>query len=169
VAGWNFVTVPLVGHGYTANSLGLLFGDIVAGYNPETEDYDQIFIVGLYPTELDFAISENTGYCISVSAAETLMLDGSFPTTTQSRVITVPDGGGWAIVGFNTFKTTMLASDIPGMFTGGTIDVVAAYDAATGQYTRMYITIFGFGDFALVLGEAYWCACSASGTLTYTP
>ncbi|MCJ7464529.1 MAG: PKD domain-containing protein [Thermoplasmata archaeon] len=169
VAGWNFVTVPLVGHGYTANSLGLLFGDIVAGYNPETEDYDQIFIIGLYPTELDFAISENTGYWISASAAETLLLDGSFPTTTQSRVIAVPDGGGWAIVGFNTFKTTMYASDIPGMFTGGTIDVVAAYDAATGEYTRMYITIFGFDDFVLVPGEAYWCACSASGTLTYVP
>jgi hypothetical protein len=168
VSGWNFASVPRVGWGYTANTLGLSNGDIVAGYNPETGAYDQIFVVGVYPPEWDFAISESTGYWIYSSTARTIAVNGSIPTTTQSRVITVPDGGGWAIVGFNTVKTTMLASDIPGMFTGGTIDVVAAYDAVTGEY-NMYITQFGFTDFALVPGQAYWCACSASGTLTYTP
>jgi len=168
VSGWNFVTVPLVGFGYMASTLGLMDGDIVAGYNPETGVYDQIFVVGFYPPEYDFAISESTGYWISAGAAETLQLYGSIPTVSMSRTITVPAGGGWAIVGFNTLKTTMLASDIPGMFSGGTIDVVASYDPVTGEYT-MYITEFGFYDFPLVPGHAYWCACSASGTLTYVP
>lgn len=169
VTGWNLVSIPRVDWSYTAGNLpGLVAGDIVAGYNPEIGDYDQMFIYGVSPPESDFLIDESTGYWILSGAAKSLVLYGSIPATSQSRSIYVPSGGGWAIVGFNTLSTAMLASDIPGMFTGGTIDVVAAYDTVTGDYA-MYITEFGLDDFALVPGQAYWCACSASGVLTYVP
>jgi hypothetical protein len=167
VVGWNFVSIPIVGHAYMASTLGLLDGDIVAGWNPATGFYDQNFIVG-FPLG-DFAISESTGYWINAGTAETLQLEGSVPASSQVRTITVPTGGGWVIVGFESLNTARHASDIPAMYSVvGGIDQVASYDTATGDYIS-YIVGFPLNDFALVPGQAYWCLCTASGVLTYEP
>jgi len=167
VSGWNFVTVPLVGHGYMASTLPLDAGDIVAGYNSATEKYDQNYVVG-FPLG-DFAVSESTGYWIYSGVAKTVHLYGSVPATSQARTITVPAGGGWVIVGFESMNTARHASDIPAMYSVvGGIGQVASYDAATGKYTS-YVVGFPLNDFALVPGQAYWCSCTASGVLTYAP
>ena len=166
LAGWNFVTVPLVGHGYMASTLGLVGGDQVVGWNPET-GYDQNYVVG-FPIG-DFAISENTGYWISSGTARTIELVGDLPTTTQARTITVLAGGGWVIVGFNSMNVTRHASDIPGMYdVVGGINQVATYDTASGDYIS-YVVGFPLNDFELVPGQAYWCSCTASGVLSYAP
>jgi len=168
VSGLNFVSVFTVGGGCKASTLGLMDGDIVAGYNPETGDYDQIFVVGFYPPEYDFAISESTGYWICAGAAETLHLNGSVPTTIQSKAISVPTGGGWVALGLDSLKTTWHASDISTMYSGGSVLTVASYDPITGAYSVYYPDLPSV-DFTLVPGRAYWCWFSASGVLTYNP
>jgi hypothetical protein len=168
VAGWNFVTIPQF-NGYKASTLGLAKNDVVAGWNPATRTYDKNFIVGVSPIPLDFLIAPSTGYWIYAGSVEILHLQGSCPTTTQTRTITVPAGGGWATLGFNTLKTTMKASNIPGMCSGGgTINTVASYNATTKVY-KSYIAGVPPTDYPLVPGQSYWVYCTASLTVTYTP
>jgi hypothetical protein len=166
--GWNLVTVPLVGYGYKASTLGLLNGDVVSGWNSSTLAYDKNYIVGSSPARNDFLIAESTGYWIYANAVETLSLLGSVPTTPQTRTITVPAvTGGWVIVGFNSLNTTRHASNIPAMYSGGVINTVAGYNTTSGLY-NVYTGI-PRTDFWLVPGQAYWCWCTASGVLTYNP
>jgi hypothetical protein len=170
VAGWNLVTIPQFNSpAFKASTIGLVKNDVVAGWNPATGVYDKNYIVGVSPIPLDFTIAPSTGYWIYSVAGETLHLGGSCPTTVQTRTITVPSGGGWAIIGFNTLKTTMKASNIPGMCSGGgTINTVASYNAVTKTY-KTYIAGVPPTDFSLLPGQAFWVFCTASLTLTYTP
>ena len=168
VSGWNFVTVPPTGYGYMASTLGLLTGDVVSGWNPATQSYDKSYIVGVSPIPLDFAIEPSTGYWIFASADETLHLLGDIPTTTQTRSITVPATGGWAMIGLNSLDTSRHASDLPAMYTGGSLTSVASYNPITMTYAT-YIVGVPPSDFALTPGEAYWVYCTASGTLSYDP
>jgi len=165
VKGWNMVSLPLVGFGYKASTLGLLTDDIVSGWNGTA--YNQNYIVGRSPARNDFAISESTGYWIYVNVTETLLINGTVPTGPQTKTVTVPVGGGWAIIGFSGLNTTRKASNIPAMYTGGTITTVAYYDTTSGSY----IVYIGTPrtDFVLVPGQAYWVYCDASGVLTYNP
>jgi hypothetical protein len=166
--GWNFVSLPLVGYGYKASTLGLTNGDTVAKWNPATRVY-QSHIVGV-PVN-DFPIDPSTGYWINVpSGTRTLTLYGSVPTTTMSKTITVPAGGGWAIVGFASLKTTWHARDVPAMYSiANNITTVARYNPATMSYTSWLSTIPTVNNFLLVPGQAYWILIGASGTLTYAP
>ncbi len=168
VTGWNFVSVPLVNHNYKASTLGLITGDTVTRWNPATMMY-QNHIVGV-PVN-DFTIDPSNGYWINVpSGTRTLTLVGDMPIATQSRTITVPSGGGWAIVGFASFNTSMHARDIPGMYSvAGSITTVASWNPVTKTYTSWLSVIPTINNFALVPGHAYWTLCGASGTLTYTP
>jgi ABC-type transport system substrate-binding protein/PKD repeat protein len=168
VAGWNMVTIPTILNGYKAGNIGLKTGDVVSGYNPATKTYDKNFIVGVSPPPLDFAIAGSTGYWVNAGTDETLYLYGTIPTTPQTRSITLQAGGGWFTLGFNTLKTTMKASNIPGMYAGGSVSTVAWYNPVTGIY-KTYIAGVPPTDFTLVPGQAYWVYASASGTLTYTP
>jgi ABC-type transport system substrate-binding protein len=168
VKGWNFVSIPTVGYGYKASTLGLLTSDVVTSWNPATRAYDKTYIVGVSPLPLDFAISGSTGYWVYASENETLQIRGSFPTTTQSRSITVPSGGGWAIIGLNTVKTTFKASSVVSMYGGGSVATVASYDAVNKTY-RTYVAGVPPTDYTLKPGLAYWIFCSASGTLSYAP
>jgi hypothetical protein len=168
VAGWNFVTIPQF-NSYKASTLGLQRTDVVAGWNPATGVYDKNYIVGVSPIPLDFTIAPSTGYWIFAVSVETLHLGGSCPTAVQTRSITVPAAGGWAIIGFNTLKTTLKASNIPAMCSGGgTITTVASYNPVTKIY-KTYIAGVPPTDYTLVPGQAFWVFCSASLTLTYTP
>jgi ABC-type transport system substrate-binding protein len=169
VTGWNFVSVPLLGAGYKASTLGLNPGDTVSDWNPATRTYKS-HIVGI-PVN-DFTIAASTGYWINVpSGTRTLDLYGSIPGTTPlSRSITVPSGGGWAIIGFNSLDTTRHAKDIPAMWSVvGGITTVATWNPVTKVYTSWLSVIPNVNNFPLVPGNAYWILCGASGTLTYTP
>jgi hypothetical protein len=165
VTGWNLVSVPLSGYGYEASTLGLTPGDTVSRWNSTTKIY-QSHIVGV-PVN-DFVIDPSTGYWINVpTGTRTLTLYGVVPNATQSRTITVPPGGGWAIIGFESLKTTWHASDIPKMFSG-TITTVAKYNPATKSYSSWLSVIPSINDFLLVPGQAYWVLCD-SGVLSYVP
>jgi ABC-type transport system substrate-binding protein len=166
--GWNMVTLPLVGLGYKASTLGLLNGDVVSGWNSSSKAYDKNYIIGSSPARNDFLIAESTGYWIYAGGPTTLHLYGRVPTTPQTRTITVPAvTGGWVIVGFNSLNTTRHASNIPAMYSGGVINTVAGYNTTSGLY-NVYTGI-PRTDFWLVPGQAYWCWCTASGVLTYNP
>jgi hypothetical protein len=168
VPGWNLVSVPLIGHGYNSSTLGLLTGDIVAGWNPATQTYDKIYVVGVSLPFKDFAIEANTGYWIMATASETLNLPGTIPTGTQARAIVVPGPGSWAIMGVNSYRTDMHASDLVVNYSSGSVTQVASYNTATGAY-KTYNPLLPFTDFLLVPGLAYWIMVTGSGTLTYLP
>ena len=168
VVGWNFVPVMLVGSGYMASTLGLMVGDVVSGWNSSKATFDQSYIVGVSPSRSDFAISPSTGYWIYANAAETIHLNGTIPTTKQHKPIAVPPGGGWAALGFGSLNSTRHASDIPNMYSGGSIQTVATYDPITGKSTT-YVNGVPRTDFKLVVAQAVWCWCSANGTLSYAP
>jgi parallel beta-helix repeat protein len=165
--GWNLVTVPPIGYGYKASTLGLNQSDAVSGFNPATGLY-QTYIVGGPPPK-DFVIAQSTGYWIYATLNETLCLYGIIPTTAQSRSITLPASGGWFIVGFNTLNTTMKASNIAAMYSGGAVKTIASYDAVNRTYKSYIVGGPPTKDFALVPGHAYWVYATASGTLTYDP
>jgi len=169
ITGWNLFIVPTINNGYKAGNVGLLPGDVVAGFNPGTGAYDKNFIVGSSPPPMDFALAGSTGYWVYTKVNETLWLYGTLPTVDQTRSITIKAGGGWAIIGFNTLKTTMKASNIPSMYSGASITAIAWFNAET----KIYKSFIPGGppptDFYLVPGTAYWVYCSGSGTLTYSP
>jgi ABC-type transport system substrate-binding protein len=165
--GWNMVSLPLVGFGYKASTLGLLTDDVVSGYNTSTKVYDQNYIVGRSPARNDFTLVESTGYWIYAGGARVLRISGNVPTGTQTLTVTVPVGGGWAIIGFLGLNATRHASDIKTMYSGGTVTTVAGYITATGAY-QVYIGT-PRTDFLLVPGQGYWIYVTASGVLTYTP
>jgi hypothetical protein len=165
--GWNMVSLPVVGMGYNASTLpGLLTDDVVSGWNSLTMTYDKNFIVGRSPARNDFVIAESTGYWVYVAGPTTLHLYGSVPTGTQTKTVTLPSGGGWALVGFVGLNETRHASDIKTMYTGGTVTTVAYFDTVAGSY-KVYIGT-PRTDFLLAPGQAYWIYCTASGVLTYT-
>jgi hypothetical protein len=165
--GWNLVTVPPTGFGYKASTLGLSPGDTVARWNSATKTYTS-HIVGV-PVN-DFNILPGIGYWINVpTGTRTLYLQGTIPTAQQNVTITLPAGGGWAIIGFNSLKTTMKAADVRTMYTGGSVTTVAKYNPVTKSYTSWLSTIPTINNFALVPGQAYWILATASGTLSYMP
>ncbi|MBU1914039.1 MAG: hypothetical protein KJ563_02450, partial [Candidatus Thermoplasmatota archaeon] len=135
---------------------------------PATGMY-QSHIVGV-PVN-DFTIAPSTGYWINVpSGTRTLTLYGSVPTAVQSKTITVPAGGGWAIIGFESLNMTRHARDIPAMYSvAGSITTVASYNPVTKAYTSWLSVIPAVNNFLLVPGQAYWILVGASGTLTYNP
>jgi len=166
--GWNFITVPLVGYGYTASTLALEKLDFVVTWDPATQKYNKIFIVGVTPIGMDFPIEISTGYWVHAGGNRTLLLCGTIPTTTMTRAVTLPMGGGWVNIAFNTLNTTWKASMVPAMFTGGNVTLVSMYDPITDTY-RTYITKIPQSDFTLVPGQAYWAWCTASGVFSYMP
>ena len=168
VKGWNFVTVPGVGFGYKASTLNLLRLDTVVSWSPATQSYDKTYIVGVTPPSGDILIAPSAGYWINAVANETLRLNGTIPTTTQTRVVTVPAGGGWVNIAFNTLNAAWKASMIPAMYSGGSVTLVASYDPVTGTF-KSYIPGVPPSDFTLIPGWAYWCFVTASGTFTYLP
>jgi hypothetical protein len=163
VQGWNLVTAPYVDYGYRASTLGLTSGDQVVSWDPATKTY-KTYIVGL-PLN-DFAIMPSTGYWIFAAAAKSIKVVGDLSHTSPvTRSITIPAGGGWAIVGLNSMNTTWKASNLAAMYSGGITNVVR-WNPASQTYTT-YVVGLPLNNFALVPGAAYWVYCSNSGTLSY--
>jgi len=166
VPGWNLVCNPFINSSINASTLGLGPGDMVVGYNPVMQVYDQAYFVEF--GEADFIIEESTGYWVYSSMARTLAFQGALPSAPQSRVIDVPYGGGWVLLGFIGLDATRWASDIVGMFSG-TIDLVVEWNASVQEYTNTYFAAWGGGDFQMSPGMAYWVYFPEDGILTYTP
>ena len=166
---WNFVSIYLEGFSYNASTLGLAFGDVVVAWNPATQSFDRTYIVGISASTFDFPIIPNSGYWIYAGVDEKLILKGHVPTSRQTKEISVPSGGGWAIFSFASLNITRYASDIPKLYSvPGSITCVVSYDTATGTYTG-YISGLPHTDYALVPGKAYWSWVTASGVFSYDP
>jgi fibrillarin-like rRNA methylase len=165
VLGWNFVSIPLVDHGYKASTLGLVSGEVLAAFDPATGTY-KTWTPGS-PAFKDFHLISGVGYWIYCGSARTIVLEGYAPSGTQTTSIIVPAGGGWATFGLVSLRTTYKASDMPSWYTGGDLSVVAAYDPATQTYKTWTPGSPAFKDFSLLPGMGYWIYCSASGTLSY--
>ena len=161
------VTVPLVGYGYMASSLGLATDDVVSGFNSSSGQYDKTYTVGRSPARFNFSIEESTAYWIYAGVAKTLRLYGSVPTTTMTKTVTVPVSGGWALVGYESLNLTRKASDMKGNYTGGTLTTVAAQNLTSGLYDTY--TGYWRTDFVLKPGQGLWIYVTASGVLSYNP
>jgi len=166
-AGWNLISIPVVGTVYTAGTLGLSMPDIVSRWNSATMTYTS-FVVGLSPQSSDFALEPGVGYWVYTGSPRTLSLIGNVPTAPQSTVITVPTGGGWALIGFASMSQTMMASNIPAMFSGAGVVAISSWNAVTQTY-KTYAVGLPIGDYAIAPGHAYWIYVTGSGTLSYTP
>jgi hypothetical protein len=169
VGGWNFVSLFLGGWNYKASTLGLMKGDVVTGWNSSRGAFDKTYIVGISPPVADFAITDSTGYWVYVGVSETLSLNGTIPTSKQSKNVLGPVSGCWASVGFVSLNSTRRASDIPAMYSiPGGVTSVATYSPTTGKYTT-YIVGIPSTDFKVVPGQAYWVWCVSSGVFSYNP
>ena len=168
VTGWNFVSVPRIGFGYKASTLGLIAGDTVARWNSVAKTYTS-HIVG-FPGN-DFTILAGVGYWIYVpSGTRMLTLHGTIPTTTQHTTVLVPSSGGWAMIGFSSLKTTWHAADVPAMYNiSGSITTVSRWNPATKSYSSWVSLFPTSNNFLLVPGQAYWILCGSSGVLAYDP
>jgi ABC-type transport system substrate-binding protein len=170
--GWNFVSVPVVGFGYKASTIGLATGDMISSWAPATQKYDKTYIKGISPASANFTIDQNVGYWVWVAAAKTLHLYGSVPTTTQSYTFTIPLIGGWVALGFESLKTTWKANNISAMYSGtGAITMVAYFNAVTQKYSSWISAVPNLNNFLLVPGVSYWIWVTAGtgGTLSYMP
>jgi hypothetical protein len=165
--GWNFVSVPVVGFGYKASTIGLAFGDVIVGWNSTRQLYDKNYIKGISPSTADFAIAPNTAYWIWVAAAKTLHLYGSVPTTTQTVAYVVPITGGWVAVGLVGLNAVRHALDLTSWYTPSNNMTLVAKFTGTGYVT--YIKGTPLNNFLLVPGAGYWCWVKASGTMSYIP
>jgi hypothetical protein len=167
VTGWNLISLPLVGYGYKASTLGLNPGDTVAKWNSTTKTY-MSHVVGVPAS--DFFISPHNGYWVNVpTGTRALIIYGVVPNTVQTVSFTLPTGGGWVLIGFLGFKVRH-ASDIPAMWNGtGNIWTVAKFNPATKSYTSWLSAIPTISNFILFPGQAYWIIVPGNGTLTYTP
>lgn len=165
VAGWNFMSVPLVDTGYKASTLGLLPGDILARFDSETQTFKS-WTPGSPPFR-DFAILPGEGYWFYSSAAKTLVLKGSAPTGIQTKTITVPAMGGWAAFGLVSLKTTYKASNVPAWYSSVSVTIVARYDPTMMWYPIWIPGGPPFKDFSLMPGQGYWIYVTHSGTLSY--
>jgi PKD domain len=165
--GWNLVCLPLVGHGYRASTLGLSTGDVVVGpWNSSTKSYAATYIVGLSPPVLDFSIVPSMGYWIYAGSAESLSILGVVPDGSVSFAITVPPGGGWALIGFLGLKTHH-ASEVYLHYSGG-VGAVAKLQLPFHVYLT-YIVGVPQTDFVIYPGEAFFMYCISSGTFSYVP
>lgn len=165
VRGWNLVSIPLVNHGYKASTLGLLPGDVVTGWDPVTQGYTRSFIIGVSPSMFDFDILPGYGYWAYAGDARSLALEGEAPSAPVTRALGLLPSGGWALIGLVSVGTGMMASDVPLMYSGSVMTVVAY--SASGY--RPYIVGGPLTDFALVLGKGYWIWCVGDGVLTVYP
>jgi len=172
VAGWNFVSVPLVGAGYKASTLpGIKAGDMISQWAPALQKYDKTYIKGGPPT-LDFTLAPNVGYWIWAASTRQCNISGIIPTTAQSYAFTVPSAGGWITIGFESMKTTVKAADVPKMYSGtGVITMVAWYNPATGKYVSWISALPGVSNFIVNPGVGIWCWVTQGpgGTITYVP
>lgn len=167
--GWNLISIPSDGFVYKASTLGLKTGDIVSSWNSTLQTFDKTYIVGLSPPPTDFVLSPSTGYWVKTITHERIKLNGTIPSTIQSKRISVPGSGGWEIIGFESLNTTRFASDIPKMHSvPGGITTVCRFNPTTMTYDT-YVVGAPMTDFSLKPGDAYYCYCAVSGTITYDP
>ncbi len=166
VAGWNLVTIPFADSEYTANTLGLGFEDIIYGYNPTMGFYDQMFIVGVFPPEADFALEPLVGYWVYANSPVTLELEGRVDAAV--RAIDVPTSGGWALVGVPSGLDGIMASELVAMYSG-TVDAVFAWNPTLGFYDQFYVPGVPELDFEITPGMGLWMHCLTDGDLSYVP
>jgi len=164
VAGWNLIGVPLIGYGYKASTLGLSANDQVIAWDSVTQTY-KTFVVGL-PLN-DFDIVAGSGYWVHTSSAKTLHLFGTIPTTVTTT-ITVPTGGGWALLSLVGVNSVLHASNLAAKFSVPSgVTAIVAWDSLTASY-KTYVPGLPLNDFALDPGMGFWVHFSSGGVLTYT-
>jgi hypothetical protein len=167
--GWNLVSIPVIGIApFMASGIGLSFGDQVIPWNSATQTYGTPFLVGITPPLFDFQLQPGLGYWIYANGPRTLSLVGTVPTTQQTQALNVPATGGWVLVGLLSVNTTLDASDLGAMISGGPPSSIVGWNPATQSYV-IYVVGVPMVAFALVPGQAYWIFMYGPGTLTYNP
>ncbi len=169
VAGWNFESIPMMGYGYKASTLGLSTGDMILPWDYYFRNH-YAYIKGITPESYDFAILPGHGYWVWVGASRALHLFGYVPLENQTIDLDIPAGVGWFPVGLNSLKTWH-ASDIPGMYSNpGTVTMVVLHEESQKTYRTWLAGVPSLNDFLIMPGTAFWIWTSApGGILSYAP
>ncbi len=166
-AGWNFISLPLVNHGYKASTLpGMLPGDAVFRWDSATQTYDRCFVVGISDPESDFDIEPSWAYWAYSSSVEPVEILGYEPSGLQTRVIDTPEGGGWVQAGLATMRTDVWASDLVDAYAGALLSTVFRWNADIGSFS-CFIAGWELTDFQLNPGDGLWLYVEGDGVLSY--
>jgi hypothetical protein len=168
VQGWNLFSLPLLASNYTASSLGLSIGSLVARWNSTKLSYDA-FIVGLSPLSKDFALVDFSSYYVYAPSATTVSIFGVQARSTHSFDWAVPLLGGWVLAGFPETGSIHYASDIPGWTDHPDAVKAVATLGPNGLYTTWVPPAPAIKNFVLTAGQGYFIYLSQSVTVTYGP
>lgn len=169
--GWNLVSLPLVNDSWSAGSVGLASGSVVAAWNGIAQSYQGTFVVGASPESADFRLVADA-YFIWSPLVQSVTLRGCSPTYFSQFTIdlAVPSGGGWACIGFKSLGPGLHASDIAQLVKGSDVTVVCIWDPILSAY-RTFIpgaTPSAY-DFEVGPGEGCWLCLEGPAKLTYSP
>lgn len=166
VPGWNLVSLPLMASNYTASSLGLPMGSVVAALNSTTRSYE-VFVVGISPPSMSFPLVDFRGYFIYAPSASTVPIFGVSVTSATTFEWKVPAGGGWVLAGFpDDGSFPHYARDIPG-WTDYPSAVKMVVRFSSPGYIAWVSSVPTMNSFPLFPGEGYGIFLSESVTVTY--
>jgi len=170
--GWNLVSSPLVNDSCWAGGIGLENGSVVAKWDPPTQSYLNMYIVGSSPERRDFRLVAGCSYFIWSPQDQTVILRGCSPNAfSQFSVnLDVPIYGGWICVGFSSLGPGWNASDIPALVKGAKVLVVCKWEPIYHVY-KAYLPGSSppSHDFVIGPGVGCWLWVDGPGTLTYSP
>ena len=169
VQGWNLVSLPLLASNYTATSLGLPTGSVVARWDSAAKSY-QVFIVDVSPSSQDFALVDFVCYYVYVPSAHTISIFGvpvTSPRTFQWDL--GPSGSGWVLAGFPATGTIHHAHDIQSFIgTQARVELVVRFDPVSDRYFTWLSAVPTINDFVLIPGEGYGIYLVGNPVITVT-
>jgi PKD repeat protein len=162
--GWNLVSFPVVNSSLNASKLAGTGVSVVSAFNATTGDYNS-FIVGVSPSEDDFALSANYGYFLYCHTNTTLVISGFSPS--NPGVVINP---GWNMIGWSSYNNSTANSVCAALSSGSGHTVISQFVPSTGDYNSYIAGIspnsFNFG---VSPGQGYflYSASSTPQTLYY--
>jgi hypothetical protein len=162
-SGWNLWSLPVRVEGLTAASLLKTIGPaglLITGLNEAKAEYYS-YMDGWDEELYDFPIVAGDGYYIYVTERVSFALSGDAIGPSQVELL-----AGWNLVGYSSL-TTMKASALLGMISGGNALLMTGLDDAEARYYSYMVGWDAAYDFTLSAGKAYFVWVDSPCVLVY--
>ena len=162
-SGWNLWSSPVRVEGLTAASLLKTIGPaglLITGLDEAKAEYYS-YMDGWDETLYDFPIVAGDGYYIYVTEEVSFALSGDAIGPSQVELL-----AGWNLVGYSSL-TTMKASALLGMISGGNALLMTGLDDAEARYYSYMAGWDAAYDFTLSAGKAYFVWVDSPCVLVY--
>jgi hypothetical protein len=166
--GWNLFSLPLLASNYTASSLGLPIGSLVARWNATEASYDT-FAPGISPLSDDFALEDFSAFYVYVPSVITVAIFGIQVSSAYSFQLEVPPAGGWVFAGFPETGSIHQVSEILDWTDQPDAVRAVAVLGSTGSYKTWVPHAPPANSFALTAGQGYFIYLRESVTVVYGP